>query len=125
MRNKLFLLVLIPLIFLLNCTIQFHSAVPDPDYFEPRLIEGTPVEYPKEAKLRGIEGDVLARIYINEYGYVRAVEIEKSDHPLLDHAVYVAVKDWKFEPALQRGFPVRSEIVWSFPFYKPKIISYR
>jgi protein TonB len=87
------------------------------------LIEYAPVEYPEEAKMKGIEGDVVARIYVNEYGYVRAVEIEQSAHPILDHAVYVAVKDWKFEPALQKGRPVRAEITKIFPFYKPKIRS--
>ena len=125
MGNKLLTSALIACLSLINCTIQFHSAIPDPDYFEPRLIEGASVEYPEEAKLQGIEGDVIAKIYINEYGYVRAIEIEKSDHPLLDHAVYVAVKDWRFEPALRKGRPVRSEITRSFPFYKPDIRYYR
>lgn len=127
MKNKFKLLVIIPLLLLLNCTIQFRSgsAIADPDYFGPVLVEGTPVEYPEEAKLQGIEGDVIAKIYVNEYGFVSAIEMEKSDDPLLDHAVYVAVKDWKFEPALRRGIPVRSEIRKSFDFYKPDIRYYQ
>lgn len=127
MKNKLVLLVIVPLLLLLNCTIQFHSgsAIPDPDFFGPVLVEGAPVEYPEEAKLQGIEGDVIAKIYVNECGFVRAIEMEKSDDPLLDHAVYVAVKDWKFEPALRRGIPVRSEITRSFYFYKPDIRYYQ
>jgi len=120
MGNKLSAPVLVACLFLLNCTIQYHPAIPDPDYFEPILIEGAVVEYPAEAKIRGIEGEVITRIYVNEFGYVRAVEIEKSDHPLLDHAVYVAVKDWRFEPALRKGLPIQSETTRSFSFYIPK-----
>ncbi len=121
MENTLLRIILIITLFFSNCTIQFHSALPDPDYFEPKLIEYIPVEYPEEAKMHAIEGDVTARIYINFYGYVRAVKIEKSAHPILDHAVYIAVKDWKFAPALLKGRPVRSEITKSFSFYKPDI----
>ncbi len=60
--------------------------------------------YPKDLKQQNIAGQVLARIFIDEKGTVKRVEIIKGLHPLIDEEVIrVIMKSPKWKPAKQNG----------------------
>jgi TonB family protein len=62
-------------------------------------------EYPYEAKLRGIQGDVILAITITTTGDVANLHVISGD-PLLTEAAIDAVKQWKYKPYLLKGQPV-------------------
>ena len=97
MNTRLILqLFLISICVFLSCTIQYNPSVKEE--FKPRIIHYVEPEYPPEAYDQKIEGRVVARIYVNSKGKVTAVEIVESVHPLLDHAFYIAAKQWRYDP---------------------------
>jgi len=55
--------------------------------------------YPHGARLRGVEGTTLLRVWVAPSGSVGTVEVERSaGDGDLDHAAADAVRDWRFEP---------------------------
>lgn len=88
----------------LEKTASLEAATDDDSFFDADLITGSYTrdllgfirqhqEYPKKALLRKIEGDVLAKVTINNIGEVIDVEIvEKSGSRILDKAVTKMVK---------------------------------
>lgn len=66
----------------------------------PDLSQNAPPTYPTHAILRGWEGTVLLRIWIDETGRVTKVEVARtSGHRVLDAAAETAVRQWKAIPA--------------------------
>ncbi len=80
----------------------------------PRYI--SPVPYPNRAKELGIEGVLLIEIVIGLKGKVESVEILKSPHPSFSTAARKAVKKWRFDPAKNKGVPVRIRARKEFEF---------
>lgn len=75
----------------------------------PRSTEGA-VMYPAVLWQQGVEGTTLVRVLVDEEGAVdSAMVAESSGHQALDSAAVQGVRTIRFEPALQRGRPVR---VW-------------
>lgn len=68
-------------------------------------ISMTPIDppYPPEAEKNGIEGQVLLRIYIDEYGKVRKVEVLKSPDESLSLSCIQTVMKTRFKPARIHG----------------------
>lgn len=67
--------------------------------FENEIDTYSPPDYPKVARLRGLEGDVLLRLKVSPEGKAVAAEIIKgSGHQVLDEAALNAVKEWRFHP---------------------------
>ena len=65
------------------------------------------IQYPREAMIKKIQGQVHVRLLIDEEGSVAEVKVTKSVHPLLDkEAIRVASLLQKFEPAMFQGKPV-------------------
>lgn len=64
-----------------------------------------PPPYPRQAHLRGWEGDVLLRVQVGLDGRPRRVEVERSSgRRLLDRgAAEHVLATWRFQPALQDG----------------------
>ena len=59
--------------------------------------------YPRRARQRGIEGEILLRIKVNAKGRSSGIEVLKSSgHDILDEAAVDALKDWHFQPG-RRG----------------------
>lgn len=55
-------------------------------------------EYPRMARLRGLVGNVILRLGINEQGQVIQTQITKtSGHEMLDQAALEALKQWRFQ----------------------------
>jgi periplasmic protein TonB len=79
----------------------------------PRIIVGSTLNcgklvryvrpaYPKEAKVKHIQGTVEVRAIITKAGGLRNLEILKGD-PLLVPAAITAVKQWRYTPCLLNG----------------------
>ena len=56
--------------------------------------------YPREARKKGYEGEVLLKVEVLANGRVGRVEVKKSSgYEILDLSALNAVKQWKFIPA--------------------------
>ena len=72
----------------------------------------TNVEYPDEAKQKGIQGRVMVRFVIDEKGNVTDPVIVKSADPLLDKAAFEVIsKCPAWSPGQQGGEPVKVSFV--------------
>jgi protein TonB len=76
----------------------------------PQVLVQVPPEYPDMARQAELEGVVLVRIFIDEFGSVVDARVEKGIQGLNEAAV-AAVYKWKFRPAKQRDVAVPVQIV--------------
>lgn len=82
----------------------------------PRAIVQTSPTYPAEAKAAGIEGTVIVDYVVTEKGEVTNVKAVKGPPELFEVCV-VAVKSWKFMPALTKdGKAIAATRRARFPF---------
>lgn len=72
----------------------------------PSRIAGAAPRYDVEAEKVGVRGRVEVRFYIDETGAVRMPVVGPETHPYLGHEAVDAVREWRFEPAMQNGKPV-------------------
>lgn len=78
----------------------------------PRYDSNAPPLYPRLARDRGWEGEVLLRVIVSEAGDVRRVSIERSSkHAILDAAALRAVRQWRFHPSRLGAIPVEGEVL--------------
>ncbi len=87
------------------------------DYFvevevQPEIIGGfneiaKRIVYPEIAKRAGIEGKVIVKLYVNEFGEVTDTEIIKGIGAGCDEAAANAIKSVKFKPGMKGGKPVK------------------
>lgn len=69
----------------------------------PRSIENPKPIYPREARKRGYEGEVILRVEVLTNGRVGAIEIRRSSgYEILDRSAMETIKKWRFLPA-QKG----------------------
>jgi protein TonB len=68
-------------------------------------------EYPRAAREAGWEGTVVLQVEVLPDGLAGTVWVyETSGHALLDEAARRAVQDWRFVPAMDGNFPVRTVV---------------
>lgn len=83
-----------------NDLIQSSAATDRP----PRVMARGPLDYPPEAKSKGIQGYVVVRIQVGSSGGVEDVKISESQPSgFFDQAVLRSVRNWKFEPGVVSG----------------------
>jgi len=83
---------------------------------EEMKIHDVQPKYPREARERGIEGDVLLQATIDTQGNIinlRAVQGE----PILVEASMDAVKKWRYRPYKLKGEPVEVETTIRVQFH--------
>jgi protein TonB len=69
------------------------------------------LQYPREARRRKQQGDVLLSVSVSEQGVPLRVQIKAgSGFALLDNAASEAVRQWRFEPARKGAAAVASEV---------------
>ena len=87
------------------------AAVPTlPPQIDPRGENLWP-SYPRRARQRGIEGQLLLRITVNANGQTSGIQVLKSSgHPVLDSAAVKAVKRWHFQPGRRGETPVKASM---------------
>jgi periplasmic protein TonB len=78
----------------------------------PVALPGNPMPaYPLAAREDGLEGPVDLRVDVSAQGQVRQVDwARRSGILLLDLAARDAVRQWRFQPALQDGEPVAGSL---------------
>ena len=59
-------------------------------------------EYPYKARLDGIQGKVVVRVLVDEYGFVIRSKITQSDDNFDDEVLKV-IREWNFTPAKNKG----------------------
>lgn len=75
------------------------------------LLPPAPV-YPKWSRRQGESGRVLVKVYVDEGGLPRSVQVvESSGHPRLDEAARAAVQAARFKPYAENGRPTAG---WAF-----------
>jgi len=73
---------------------------------------GPQIPYPKTARRRGWEGEVLLKVEVTANGKVVAVQVEKSSgYGILDQTAREAVALWTFRPARRNGQPIADTVL--------------
>jgi protein TonB len=68
-------------------------------------------EYPRAAREAGWEGTTVLQVLVLPDGTVGLVSLHKtSGYAVLDEAALTAVKTWRFVPAMDGSFPLRSVV---------------
>lgn len=69
----------------------------------PLYRKNPPPVYPRAARRRGMEGEVILKVLVNEKGRVEELElVSSSGHRVLDRSALAAVRRWSFTPG-RRG----------------------
>jgi protein TonB len=69
-------------------------------------------DYPRLARNRGWEGQVLLKVQVSAEGLSDSVDIHRSSgHDILDESAALAVKKWKFIPAMRGSTPIASSVI--------------
>jgi protein TonB len=117
-----------------------HKAAPpappkpvgDPDGLAPavselsiavraEVLEEVKADYPPELARMGMEGQVIAKMYIDETGKVRRIRIAQSTNHGFDEAARQALLKFKFSPArTSDGKAVPVNINYTYTFETPK-----
>lgn len=80
-------------------------------------LEITAPQYPRRARLRGLQGSVGAAFTIDRDGRVRDIEVQESRPAgVFDRAVKEALAEWRFEPMTRDGEPVTRRMSKVFEF---------
>ncbi|MEQ8441732.1 MAG: TonB family protein [Alphaproteobacteria bacterium] len=88
--------------------------VTSPVFAEPP----TPPEYPPTARRRHEEGTVVFRVLVSSTGRSEEVRVwQSSGFNRLDNAAELAVRKWRFRPAMHAGMPTRSWVEIPVNFY--------
>lgn len=78
---------------------------------EPRVLERTPLDYPRSALRNRQSGTVVLEVSLSASGEVTDVEVvQSSGHRSLDRAARKDVKRWTFAPKIQAGAAVDSRL---------------
>lgn len=75
---------------------------------------------PTIVKRKGIEGEVIVEATVDIYGNVRDTKVVKELGFGCDIAVEVAILQTKFEPAISKGKPIRSNVKIIIPIVQEK-----
>ena len=82
----------------------------------PIPVNTTPVQYPLEARERGIEGTLVVYFIIGHDGKVKSIDVEKSPSPIITREAKRTISSWRFKPGKKKGIPVnvraKKEIVF-------------
>ena len=80
-------------------TTATHSPLKTIHKARPIYRSNPSPKYPRIAKIRGYQGNVLLDVLVNKDGKVHDLKIYRSSgYPLLDRAATSSVKHWLFEP---------------------------
>lgn len=79
-----------------------------------KIHDATP-HYPREAREKGIQGDVLLQATIDTTGNLTDLKVVQGD-PILVKAAMDAVKQWRYKPYVLDGKPVVVDTVIKIQF---------
>ena len=88
-----------------------RAAETDP-VFDAAYLNNPAPYYPRSAKRRGIQGEVLLEVAVKTDGSAASVLVSHSSgHAVLDRAALAAVKNWRFIPAKKSGKSVAASVL--------------
>lgn len=88
----------------INEKIDSEYIPTNSELLKPTLLSKLNLIYPQDAVIKGIEGEVLARILVSKKGNVSDVKLDRSSgHEILDTATINYVRKLKFLPAEING----------------------
>ena len=73
-------------------------------------------KYPREAREKGIQGDVILQATIDTKGNITNLNPVQGD-PILVEASVEAVKQWRYKPYILNGEPVEVETTIKIQFH--------
>ncbi len=76
----------------------------------PKPIKRVSPVYPPELKAKRVEGEVRLVFIVQEDGSVEDVRVSRMTSPAFVEAAIEAVKQWKFEPGMIDGRPVKTRV---------------
>ena len=82
----------------------------------PELINTVKLDYPEEAKRKGIKGDVKVKMRVDTLGRVRQAMIEGNPDPLLIEPALKAALETRYHPAVLNGQRIAVWLISSFHF---------
>ena len=75
------------------------------------------MDYPVEARKKGIEGQVFVRVLVLKSGKGVNYSIEKSVHPILDREALRITSKMDYIPATKNGRPVHAYLTFPIGFF--------
>ncbi len=72
----------------------------------PKVIEKVVPVYPEELLEQSLTGGVLIEFYLGPDGKVRIPRVISTSHKSFSKAALAAIREWKYEPPLNKGHPV-------------------
>jgi protein TonB len=75
----------------------------------PQLVHRVMPDYPKGEGIEPLQGVVVVAMRIGIDGAVHDARVERGLGPAFDAAALAAVREWRFEPAREKGRPVEVE----------------
>lgn len=73
-------------------------------------------KYPREARKKGIQGDVILQATLDTKGNLTNVKVAQGD-PILAKAAVEAVQQWRYRPYVLNGEPVEVETTIKIQFH--------
>jgi periplasmic protein TonB len=72
----------------------------------PVAMETPPVDYPLEAREKGIEGTLIVYFIIGHDGRVKSIDVQKSPSLIITREAKRTIATWRFKPGKKKGIPV-------------------
>lgn len=94
--------------------LAIAEVMPEPASGLPALMKK--INYPNIARKTGIEGKVIAMVYISENGDVENVKIIKGLEGGCSEEVERVLRDSKFKPGTNQGKAVKVKMAMAFQF---------
>jgi TonB family protein len=94
-------------------SVAFPSAEYDAP---PRLLSGNAPTYPISRLLKGVGGQATIAFTILEDGTTADFVVISTDYEYYASHAVLAVKEWRYKPAIKDGHPVAIRVVQSFKF---------
>ena len=72
--------------------------------------------YPFELKRKGVTGEAVIVFMVTTDGKTKQIQVERASHHGFADAAMVAVKQWRFRPAIKDGKPVNCLMLMPIAF---------
>lgn len=110
----------VEVVFSLTAEEQKMAEVGLPEKSPVRPVYQVPPDYPIDAELVALAGEVVVEFVVGEKGEVQNPQVVKTTHSVFNEAALQAIKQWGFVPARENGHPKASRMRVPFVFKQPK-----
>jgi protein TonB len=82
----------------------------------PKLIKSTPPKFPGQFRGTRIPGQAIVEFIINADGVPEEVQYSSATDKAFGEAACAAVREWRYQPAMEEGKPVRNRAIQRIDF---------